>query len=119
MEPTTRRIVGLSSTTRMRALIVSFSSVSPTTRAQSRTENGGARTVQGRAKRRAPARKALARVGGCGSALAHRADAQFGELVRSHEPGSVTHQVGALLRLRERDHVPDALGPGQQHGDAI
>ena len=36
-----------------------------------------------------------------------------------HRSGSVGHQVGALLRLRERDHVAQRLGAGQQHGQAI
>src|SRR6185369_3316664 len=95
MDPTTLRIVGLSSTTRMRALIVSSGSVSPTTRPQSRTESG------------------------LGSAFADRADPELGELVRPHQPRSVTHQISALLRLRKGDHVTDALGASEQHGDAI
>src|SRR6185295_8859054 len=47
------------------------------------------------------------------------ADAQLGELMRAHGARCIAHQIGALLRLRECDHVANAVRSSEQHREAI
>src|SRR4051812_1145976 len=48
-----------------------------------------------------------------------RSYVQLAKLVRVDLVGRVCHEVGAFLRLRERDHVPQALRPGEQHRQPV
>src|SRR3954454_1582270 len=48
-----------------------------------------------------------------------RSYVQLPKLVRIDLVGRVCHEGGAFLRLRERDHIPQALRPGEQHRQPV
>src|SRR5262252_470359 len=63
-------------------------------------------------------RRAAGVMAGGGRSFLER-DVQLVELLLRHRTRRLRHQVGALLRLRERDHVAQRIGAAQEHGQPI
>src|SRR5580765_653260 len=63
-------------------------------------------------------RRAAGVIAGGGPSFLER-DVQLVELPLRHRAGRLRHQVGALLRLRERDHVAQRIGAAEEHRQPI
>ena len=48
-----------------------------------------------------------------------RSDRKFDQLLGFHRAGGFGHEVGAALRLGERDHIPDRLAVEHEHDQAV